>query len=70
MAEVSLVVEGDRGEAVRLLETGPAVSGGLAHVLVLRVRARLGNEAASRELAEAVDALHMPGLALPVGVMS
>jgi class 3 adenylate cyclase/tetratricopeptide (TPR) repeat protein len=70
LAEVSLVVDGDRGEAVRLLETGPAVSGGLAHVLVLRVRARLGNEAASRALAEAVDALHMPGLALPVGVMS
>jgi hypothetical protein len=46
------------------------VSGGLAHLLVLRSRARLGNEAAARALQEAVDALHMPGLALSVGVPS
>ena len=70
LAEVVLVVDGDRDEATRLLETAPTVSGGLAHVLVLRARARLGNDAAARALQEAVDALHMPGLALPVGVMS
>jgi len=70
LAELAFVVDGDRDEAVRLLETAPAVSGGLAHVLVLRARARLGNEAAARALQEAVDALHMPGLALSVGVPS
>ena len=70
LAEVALVVDGDRDEAARLLESAPAVTGGLAHLLVLRSRARLGNEAAARALQEAVDALHMPGLALPVGAMT
>jgi tetratricopeptide (TPR) repeat protein len=70
LAEVALVVDGDRDEAVRLLESAPKVSGGLAHLLVLRSRARLGSDAAARALQEAVDALHMPGLALPVGVTS
>jgi tetratricopeptide (TPR) repeat protein len=70
LAEVTLVVDGDRDEATRLLDAAPMVSGGLAHLLVLRARARLGNDAAARALTEAVDALHMPGLALPVGAMS
>ena len=50
LAEVAFVIDGDRDEAVRLLETAPAVSGGLAHVLVLRARSRHGNEAAARAL--------------------
>ena len=36
LAEVTLVVDGDRDAAARLLDEAPPVTGGLAHLLVLR----------------------------------
>jgi class 3 adenylate cyclase len=68
LAEVLLVVDGDREGAARLLDDAPPVTGGLAHVLALRARARLGDEDAAAGLEAAVTALHMPGLALAAGV--
>ena len=62
LAEVTLVVDGDRAAATRLLDEAPPVTGGLAHLLVLRARAQLGDEAAARALHDGVAALRMPGL--------
>ena len=55
LAEVTLVVDGDRDAAARLLDEAPPVTGGLAHLLVLRARALLGDEAATRALQEGID---------------
>jgi class 3 adenylate cyclase/tetratricopeptide (TPR) repeat protein len=64
LAEVVLVVDGDRANATRLLDEAPPVTGGLAHLLVLRARALLGDAAAGRDLHDTAAALRMPGLAL------
>jgi hypothetical protein len=70
LAEVALVVDRDRETATRLLADAPPVTGGLAHLLVLRSRALLGEEEAGRELRDAVTALRMPGLALGAPVIA
>jgi hypothetical protein len=64
LAEVTIVVDGDRETAAGLIDEAPPVSGGLAHLLVVRCRALLGDEEARRELQAAIVALRMPGLAL------
>jgi class 3 adenylate cyclase len=69
LAEV-LAVEGDHARAATVLDEAPPVTGGIAHLLVLRARARLGDAAAARTLSDLVESLHMPGLALETGAQA
>jgi hypothetical protein len=53
-----------RGEGVEPAGLGEPTSGGLARMLWLRARAVLGDDEARAGLAQAVEELHAPGLAL------